>query len=187
MLYLSFAIVLLPLQQNIATMAKKPTFSFEFDKTFGLALQSVEHRVQEMAQQFAPFHYIRGTWREVNMKAELTEAPFIVLFAPDGGQLTNKRGFTADGVRLRIGFFDLVNREAYAEDNMAVQQAMRAAGEVFLKAINESGYFEPIASAPYEFYNEVFTCNATGAVFSVTLQGQPLCIPSVYSESDDND
>ena len=161
-------------------MAKKPTFSFEFDKTFGLALQSVEHRVQEMAQQFQPFNYIRGTWREVNLKAETMEAPFIILFAPDGGQLKNIQQFTADSVRLSIGFFDLVNREAYAEDNMAVQQAMRAAGEIFIKALNDSWLFEPTTNVPYNFYSEVFTCHASGVVFSPTLQGNPLCIPSVY-------
>ena len=161
-------------------MAKKPTFSFEFDKTFGLALQSVEHRVQEMAQQFQPFNYIRGTGNEVDMKAETTEAPFIILFAPEGGQLKNVQQFTADSVRLSIGFFDLVNRAAYAEDYMAVQQAMRAAGEIFIKALNDSGLFEPITNVSYRFFSKAFSCYASGVVFSLTLQGSPLCIPSVY-------
>lgn len=166
-------------------MAKKFTFSFEFDKTFSLVIQSIEHRLQELATTFKPFHFIRGTWREVSMKAEHTEAPFIVLFAPEGGSLVNKGDWMSDGVRLRLGFFDLVNREAWAEDNMAVQQAMRAAGEVFLRALNETGYFEPITTITYDFYNEMFSCVASGVVFTITLQGGPLCIPSVRVEQEE--
>lgn len=158
-------------------MAIRPTFSFEFDTTFSLALQSVEHRIEELANTSKVFHFIRGSFREVNMKMERTEAPFIVLFTPSGGTAQLKGGWGWDAPKLRLGFFDLVNREAYAEDNMAVGQAMRAAGVQFIKAMNDSGYFEPITSAPYTFYYESFTSHVTGCVFDITVkQAEGLCV-----------
>lgn len=158
-------------------MAKR-TFSFEYDKTFSLALQSVEHKIQELASSFNPFHFIRGDFREVSQKMEQTEAPFIVLFIPQGGQIDAKGMWDFDTVRIQLGFFDLVNREALAEDNMAVCKAMQVAGQVFIKAMNESGYFEPITAKPYNYYYESFTCHASGCVFNLTVkQAAGVCVP----------
>ena len=168
---------------NSRTMAHgKFTFTFNFDETLSLMLDSVEHHVEEIAEGFTPFHFLRGDWREVNMKMEGVEAPFLVLFEPRTGTLSNRLQWTHDGVRLQIGFFDIVNREAYAEDNMAVQQAMRACGAVFLKALGASGYFEPVADAPYTFYSELFTCHASGVVFELTLRtAAGVCVPTVVN------
>lgn len=167
---------------------RRMTFSFDFDQTFSLALQSVEHRIGEIASSFKPFNFVRGDWREISMKMEKTPAPFIVLFTPEGGEVTETGAWDRDSVRLRLGFFDIVNREAYAEDNMAVGKAMQIAGQMFIKAMNESGYFEPISSKPYTYYYESFTCHATGCVFSLTVkQAEGVCIPVMRSNDNSTD
>lgn len=160
-------------------MNKRFTFSFNFDDTFGLALESIEHQIEVLAKGFAPFNFIRGSYKEIDMKMERTEAPFIVLFAPTRGNVTEKGYVDVTTTPIRVGFFDMVNREAWAEDNMAVAQAMKVAGQCFIKAMNESGLFEPITEKPYQIYEESFTTHVTGVVFELNVkQSEGVCIPN---------
>lgn len=155
----------------------KFTFDFKFDDTFSLMLQSVEAKVEEVAQNFTPFSFVKGDWREIDLKADKADLPFIVFLVPDQGTLTMNRGLYFDSVRCLVGFFDKVNRDAYAEDNMAVYQAMRAVGLKFIDALNASGYFEPITETRYYVYTEMLSSNVTGVVFELTLkQSQGVCV-----------
>lgn len=155
----------------------KFTFSFNFDDTFSLALQSVEARVHEVATNFAPFTYISGDWREIDLKADKADLPFILFVIPEQGSVRMVQGLYFDSVRCLVGFFDRVNRDAYAEDNAAVYQAMRATGLRFIEALNQSGYFEPITETRYNIYTEQLASNVTGVVFDLTLrQAKGMCV-----------
>lgn len=145
-------------------------FDFTFDNSFSLALKSIEHKVQTIAADFTPFSYISGDWREIDLKADKTDLPFILFITPEQGEMTITQGLFFDGVRCLIGFFDSVNRDAYAEDNMAVYTAMRATGMQFITALNQSGYFQPITSTRYNIYTEMLASNVTGVVFDLTLR-----------------
>jgi len=145
-------------------------FDFTFDNSFSLALKSIEHKVQTIAADFTPFSCISGDWREIDLKADKTDLPFILFITPEQGEMTITQGLFFDGVRCLIGFFDTVNRDAYAEDNMAVYTAMRATGMQFITALNQSGYFQPITSARYNIYTEMLASNVTGVVFELTLR-----------------
>lgn len=59
------------------------TYSFNFDDTFSLTLNSIEAKVQQVAKNFAPFSFVRGDWREIDMKADKADLPFIVFVVPE--------------------------------------------------------------------------------------------------------
>ena len=153
------------------------TYSFNFDNTFSLTLNSIEAKVQQVAKNFAPFSFVRGDWREIDMKADKADLPFIVFVVPEQGSIKVAQGRFFDSVRCLIGFFDQVNRDAYAEDNTAVYTAMRATGIRFIDALNKSGYFEYITEAKYNIYTEQLAANVTGVVFDLTIkQTDGVCV-----------
>lgn len=155
----------------------KFTFSFNFDDTFSLVIQSIEHRVEEVAGSFAPFTYVAGDWREIDLKVNKADLPVILFVVPEQGDVSVTQGLYFDSVRCLVGFFDRVNRDAYAQDNMAVYTAMRASGLKFIDALNKSGYFEPITETRYNIYTEQLASNVTGVVFDLTIkQAKGMCV-----------
>lgn len=125
---------------------------------------NIETRLREIAARALPgMSYVFGTLTEIDEKVDKIRPPFVWVVFPELGRLTYRRGRFWETIRVLVGFYDLVRRDADGEDNIAVYRRMVECAKAFIKAYNEDGYFEPLeGDIETTIHAEVGAENATG-------------------------
>lgn len=132
---------------------------------------SIEEKLREIAETYLPeMSYTLGTMTEIDMQLDLKEPPFMWVVFPQRGGISYVRGRMKERLRALVGFFDLVNRDASGEDNMAVYRRMNEKARTFLEAVNTCGYFAPVEDVEMDIYTEVGAANVTGLILDVEFR-----------------
>lgn len=106
---------------------------------------NIEEKLKEIAEKYLPdMTLVMGDMTEIDAKIDLGYAPFMLVVFPEVGTLRYVRGRFREGVRALVGFFDLVDRDANADDNFAAYRRMVEKAKDFLRAYNADGYFAPV-------------------------------------------
>lgn len=137
---------------------------------------SIEEKIRETANQFPEFSYIFEDWYSASTALSRVALPAIIAILPVNGNIKFRNGRTYDTENIAIAFVDKVPRDANAGDNSTVYNRMKIAGVEFIKALNKSGYFEPIGEeVRYEVICEKFADIVTGVFFDLQLKEGGMC------------
>lgn len=141
-------------------------------------MTSIEEKIKAVAKSeaFAGYSYIFENWYDADTAISRATLPAIIAILPVNGNITFRNGRTYDTENIAIAFVDKVPRNANGEDNAETYNRMKATGIQFIKALNASGYFEPLAEQqPYQVICEQMADIVTGVFFSLQLQEVGRC------------
>ena len=134
---------------------------------------SIDEKVRAIANsaEFADLSYVFENWHDADTAIERVALPAIICVLPFSGSVEFKNGRTRDQENCAIAFVDKVPRNALGWDNSETYNRMKERGTAFLKAINASGYFEPLPDVvPYSVICEKLSSIVTGVMFDVQLK-----------------
>lgn len=133
---------------------------------------NIETKLREISEKALPdMSYVLGTLTEIDEKLDLMTPPFVWVVFPDMGTLTYRMGRWWESFRALVGFFDLTRRDADGEDNMMVYRRMVGKAKEWIKAYNESGYFEEIeGDIETAIHAEVGAGNVTGLMIDLVIR-----------------
>ena len=140
---------------------------------------SIESKIREIAQdKFSSFSYVFEDWNGAAEQIDRVSLPAIVCVLPVGGYLKFSRGMVKDCEDCMLAFVDKVSRDANGEDNERVYSSMKETAASFIKALNESHYFEPIdGNVRYSTILESASAYFTGVSVELSLKElQGACI-----------
>lgn len=133
---------------------------------------SIEEKIKEIAgEKFPGFSYVFENWMGADETVARVELPVIICILPVSGSLTLDKGRIRDEESTAIAFVDAVERDANGEDNEKVYTRMKESAGDFIKAMNDSGYFEPIdGKVPYKTIYESMSTNVTGVFVELEVK-----------------
>lgn len=133
---------------------------------------NIETKIREIAEKYVPdMTLVMGSLLEIDTKIDLHMPPFCVVVFPEMGTLRYHRGRFKEGIRMLIGFFDVADRDASAEDNFEVYRRMMEKAKDFIRGYNADGYFEPIeGTVEIRLYTEMMASNLTGLFLDVEVR-----------------
>lgn len=140
---------------------------------------SIESKIREIAKEkFQNFSYVFEDWNGAAEQIDRVSLPAIVCILPVGGYLNFSRGTVKDREDCMLAFVDKVSRDANGEDNERVYSSMKETAASFIKALNESRYFEPIdGNIRYSTILESASAYFTGVSVEISLKElQGACI-----------
>ena len=139
---------------------------------------SIEEKIKRVAESpaFSGYSYVFENWYDASTAVSRVSLPAIITILPASGNVLFRNGRTYDTENIAIAFVDKVPRNANGEDNAAAYNRMKAVGLDFIRALNASGYFEPLAEQqPYQVICEQLSDIVTGVFFSLQLQERGRC------------
>lgn len=105
---------------------------------------SIEDKIREIAEtHFSDYSYVFEDWNGASVVVDKVPLPAIVCLLPVSGYMEYNRGLIKDCENLAIAFIDKVVRDANGYDNEGVYTRMKQTAARFIKAMNDSRYFEP--------------------------------------------
>lgn len=133
---------------------------------------SIESKIREIAEsKFGNFSYVFEDWNGAATVIDDVALPAIVCILPTGGYLDLSHGLVKDKENLMLAFVDKVERDANGDDNERVYTEMKRVAARFLKAINDSRYFDPIdGDVRYTTIYESASAYFTGVFVELTLK-----------------
>lgn len=141
-------------------------------------MKSIEEKIKEIANSpaFDGYGYIFENWYDASTAVSRVALPAIITILPVNGNILFRNGRTYDTENIAIAFVDKVPRNANGEDNEKAYNRMKAVGIKFIKALNASGYFAPLAEQqPYQVICEQMSDVVTGVFFTLQLQELGRC------------
>lgn len=133
---------------------------------------SIENRIREIAKtHFLEYSYIFEDWNGAAEVADRVSLPAIICLLPPGGFLEISKGRVKDSENIAIAFIDKVTRDANGDDNEQVYSRMKQTAIKFIKAMNDSRYFEPIdGDVKYTTILESASSYFTGVFVELTVK-----------------
>lgn len=133
---------------------------------------SIESKIREIAKEkFPSFSYVFEDWNGAAEQIDRVSLPAIMCILPVGGYLKFSRGTVKDCEDCMLAFVDKVFRDANGEDNERVYSSMKETAASFIKALNESRYFEPIdGNIRYSTILESASAYFTGVSVEISLK-----------------
>lgn len=134
-------------------------------------MATTRERIKEIAQgAFPDWTYLFEDWNDADTKLERLEYPAIVCIVPASGMTEIRNGRVYDTVNVAVAFIDKAPRGAEGEDNGEVIDRMKMAGARFIRAVNQSGAFEPLEGQQYyETIIERLATIVSGVMYSLQL------------------
>lgn len=143
-------------------------------------LGTVEAKVHDVATQFPDCEYQFANFAQANVSFDTIDKPTILYVLPARGILRMRRGIIRDVPSVQLWFVCPSDFDFEGVENECRVEAMKRLGIRFIKALNESGYFEVIddTDIDYNVAYDVYDDNLTGVCFYPRLiekQGIMLC------------
>lgn len=134
-------------------------------------MKSIESKLKEIVKKALPeMQFLFGSAMEIDAKMDVTKPPYVFVTFPEVGTLTYRRGRFWESLKVLVGFFDVVQRDAQGEDNIAVYGRMIEAAKTFVRAYNEDGYYEPLdGDMETTLYTEYGAPNVTGCYIKIDV------------------
>lgn len=145
---------------------------------------SIEEGIKAIAEgKFSKYGFVLDDAAGIDTKVDMVDLPAIAVYLVEDGSLTFKNGKVKDSCLVFMAFIDKVDRDADGMDNVAVYQRMKEVAKRFIKAVNESGFFEPVDVASYQGVYEMMSSNVSGVLLQCQLKE---AVGSCVVESDDD-
>ena len=138
---------------------------------------SIEEKVRAVCADALPeFTYIFADWFDASRIVSKSPLPAVVNILPVSGTMEVRNGRRHDVENGAVAFVNKVPKDATGEDNAKAYNRMKDAAFVFLRAINNSGYFEPVSEAAgFDVIYEQLTSIVTGVMLDIQLRELPQC------------
>lgn len=117
--------------------------------------------------------YLFLNWAQANVALDGIKRPTIVYVLPPSGNLYLEWHQTTDRPTTQIAFLCNTEFDFDTLENDALMVAMKTLAARFIRAINESGYFEPIdykTEIPYQCVYDYLDQNVTGVLITLELK-----------------
>ena len=110
-------------------------------------------------------------WAQANVELDKIEKPTVIYVLPPSGTLTFKWNEVKDAPNTQIAFVCVTDFDFEGSKNDGIIEAMKRLAVRFVKALNESGLFEPIeGDVLYQVLYDHLDQNVTGIVLTLTLE-----------------
>lgn len=139
---------------------------------------TVQQRIKEVAKHFTGCHYCFANWAQLNTILDDIEEgkPTICYILPPSGTIRVDRGSTCftDMPKTLIAFLTDTKLDFDGEENDEKIEQMKHLAMMFVRALNDSGYFQTIDeeninySVPYDTADD----NVTGIILTLPIQEQ---------------
>lgn len=149
---------------------------------------TVESKVKAVAESLGDgIRYLFMNWAQANVAMDEVVKPSIVYVLPPSGMLDFGYARVKDYPETQIGFLSPTDFDFDGTENDNVIERMKRLAIRFVKALNESEYFERIeGKLSYQVVYDFLDQNVTGVVLSIPLEevdGVAIC----EDESRDSD
>lgn len=135
-------------------------------------LGTVEGKIRSIAETLGPeIEYRFMNWAQANVELDKIEKPTVIYVLPPSGTLTFKWNEVKDAPNTQIAFVCVTDFDFEGSKNDGIIEAMKRLAVRFVKALNESGLFEPIeGDVLYQVLYDHLDQNVTGIVLTLTLE-----------------
>lgn len=143
-------------------------------------LNTVERKVRTIVESMgANVAYLFCNWAQANVEIGKIDCPTIIYVLPPAGDFYFNWQEVKDYPEAQIAFLCHTKFDFAAKENDCIVERMKRLCITFIKALNDSGYFEPIeGKLPYQVLYDHLDDNVTGIVITPTLEeveGVNLC------------
>lgn len=143
-------------------------------------LGTVEAKVRRIVESLGEnVGYQFCDWSQANVELDKVKIPTIIYVLPPSGTLFFTWREVLDRPNVQIAFVSPTDFDFDGEENDGIIEEMKRLCIRFVKAVNESDYFEAIeGDLPYQALYDHLDHNVTGIVISPTLkelEGVNLC------------
>lgn len=158
---------------------------------------SVQQKVKSVARKFKDTAYFYGNWAQVDEFLDhfgketdtlWPQLPTICHILPPSGKLRPTYGATIfkDSPEALIAFLVPTSLDFNGEKNEDKVEMMKYLAALFIRALNESGYFEMIdeVDIPYQVPYDITDDNVTGVLVTLELkeiEGRSFCDDKLYN------
>lgn len=144
-------------------------------------LGTVEGKIRSIVETLgSDIEYRFMNWAQANVELDTIEKPTVIYVLPPSGTLTFKWNEVKDAPNTQIAFVCVTDFDFEGSKNDGIIEAMKRLAIRFVKALNESGLFEPIeGDVLYQVLYDHLDQNVTGVVLTLTLEevkGVSICI-----------
>lgn len=140
---------------------------------------TVEHKVRHIVARMHGVRYMFKNWAQANEAIDRIDGPTVIYILPPAGTLEIGKSRVRDIPTAQIAFVASSEFDFDGGENDNIIERMRMLCIEFLKAVNESGDFEPVeGEVPYQVLYDHFDENVTGIVITPRLveeEGIALC------------
>lgn len=126
-------------------------------------------------EQFSAYTYVYNDWYDSDQAIDRNPLPAIVHLLPDDGAMYIRNGKIYDRENVTIAFLNKVARDASGDDQREVVDAMKTVAHEFVRALNDSGYFQPIEAWSYKVYYNQLSSIVTGVELTIALEDLGTC------------
>lgn len=135
-------------------------------------LGTVEGKIRSIVETLGPeIEYRFMNWAHANVELDKIEKPTVIYVLPPSGTLTFKWNEVKDAPNTQIAFVCVTDFDFEGSKNDGIIEAMKRLAVRFVKALNESGLFEPIeGDVLYQVLYDHLDQNVTGIVLTLTLE-----------------
>lgn len=143
-------------------------------------LGTVEAKVRKVVESLGEdVDYLFCNWAQANVSLDKMKKPTIVYVLPPSGSFHFSWREVLDSPNAMIAFVSPSDFDFDGAKNDGIIEAMKRLCIRFVRALNESGYFEALDdNIPYQVLYDHLDANVTGIVISPTLseeEGVNLC------------
>ena len=135
-------------------------------------LGTVERKVKAIVERLGPdVAYLFCNWAQANVEIGKIAKPTIIYVLPPSGDFYVSWQEIKDYPEAQIAFVCTTEFDFESDENDVLVEQMKRLCYRFIKALNESGYFETIeGKLPYQVLYDHLDENVTGVVITPTLE-----------------
>lgn len=136
---------------------------------------TIQEKVKTVAQKFTKVNYEFMNWAQLNERVDdVVSKPTICYILPASGTLhaSHSASLWKDSPTTQIAFLTPTDFDFDGAENDDKVEVMKELAKQFIRALNESGYFEMIdgEDVPYQIPYDTTDDNLTGVIITITLQ-----------------
>lgn len=137
---------------------------------------TIDEKIKAVAEEYLPtYTYVYNDEYDSDQAIDRNPLPAIVHLLPSDGTMFIRNGKIYDRETVSVCFFDKVAKDASGDDQREVVDAMKAVGHGFIRALNDSGYFQTITTWSYRVHYNQLASIVTGVEFILVLEDNGTC------------
>lgn len=130
---------------------------------------TVEKKIHKIVDTLG-VNYMFKNWAQANVEVDKVDGPAVIYILPPSGELDFHYSSVKDYPQSQIAFVASTEFDFEGEENDNIIEQMKRLCIRFVKALNESGLFEPIdGRLRYRVLYDHFDQNVTGIVITPPL------------------
>ena len=140
---------------------------------------TVEQKIRGIVESMEGVNYMFKNWAQANVDLDHVEGPTVIYVLPPSGELDFHHSSVKDYPESQIAFVSSTEFDFEGDENDNIIERMKRLCIRFVRAVNESGLFEPIEGRiTYRVLYDHLDENVTGIVITPQLieeEGVILC------------